>query len=136
MRPPEEVKRDMVRQWLAKADEDLDAAEYLSSRERSFFSAIGFHCQQAAEKHLKAFLTWHQIEYPKTHDLGLLLSLIATADTALADSLTEVPALNTYGVDMRYPGDAPELTREDANEALRLANKVKKAINLILKDHI
>ncbi len=31
MRPPEEVKRDLVRQWLAKADEDLNAAKALLS---------------------------------------------------------------------------------------------------------
>lgn len=58
MRPPEEVKRDLVRQWLAKADEDLSAAQALWSLGTAFFSTIGFHCQQAAEKYFKAFLTW------------------------------------------------------------------------------
>jgi hypothetical protein len=37
---------------------------------------------------------------------------------------------------MRYPGDAPELTGEDAEEALRLANQVKEAIFFVLKGHI
>ena len=45
MRPPEEVKRDLVRQWLAKADEDLNAAKALLSLGTSFFSTISFHCQ-------------------------------------------------------------------------------------------
>ena len=133
MRPPEEVKRDLVRQWLAKADADLDTAKFLFCPGKSFFPAICFHCQQAAEKYFKAFLTWQQIEFPKTHDLQLLLGLIASIDSSLALSLTEVVALNPYGVDIRYPGDAPEITREDADEAMRLADKVKEAIFLSLK---
>jgi len=132
MRPPEEVKRQLVRQWLAKADDDLDAAKFLFAPGRPFFAAICFHCQQAAEKYLKAFLTWHQIEFPKTHDLGLLLGLIASADSSLAVSLSAGTALNPYGVEIRYPGDVPEITREDAEEAILLADKVKEAISLAL----
>jgi len=128
MKPPEVVKQDLVRQWLARADVDLETAKFLFVPGRSFFPAICFHCQQAAEKYLKAFLTWQQIEFPKTHDLGLLLGLIAATDPALASSLAEVAALNPYGVDIRYPGDAPEIAREDAEEAMCLAEKVKEAI--------
>ena len=136
MRPPEEVKRELVHQWLVKADEDLDAAKFLFSRGTSFFSTIGFHCQQSAEKCFKAFLTWHQIEFPKTHDLELLLNLMAAADSALAASIAEVAALNPYGVDIRYPGDIPEITREDAEVAVRLADRVNEAIYLALKGQI
>ncbi len=136
MRPPEEVKRDLVRQWLAKADADLDTAKFLFCPGNSFFPAICFHCQQAVEKYVKAFLTWQQIEFPKTHDLHLLLGLIASIDSSLALSLTEVVALNPYGVDMRYPGDAPEITREDADGAMRLADKVQQAIFPRLKGEI
>jgi HEPN domain-containing protein len=133
MKPPEEVKRELVRQWLAKADEDLETAKFLFASERSFFPAICFHCQQAAEKYFKALLTWQQIEFPKTHDLGLLLSLIASTDSYLASSLAEVAALNPYGVDIRYPGDVPEITGEDAEEAMRLADRVKEAVLSALK---
>lgn len=128
MRPPEEVKRDLVRQWLAKADEDLNAAKALLFLGTSFFSTIGFHCQQAAEKYFKAFLTGQQIEFPKTHDLSLLLGLIATAAPSLAESLEEVAELTSYGVEIRYPGDIPEISKEDAAEAVQLAEKVRETI--------
>jgi HEPN domain-containing protein len=133
MRPPEEVKRDLVRQWLAKADEDLEAAKALMSLKTTFFSTIGFHCQQAAEKYFKAFLTWRQIEFPKTHDLSLLLGLISPAAPSLAESLEEVAELTSYGVEIRYPGDIPEVTKEDAEEAVQLAEKVREAIKSALE---
>jgi HEPN domain-containing protein len=31
-----------------------------------------FHCQQAAEKVLKAYLTWNGRTFPKTHSIGEL----------------------------------------------------------------
>jgi len=133
MRPPEEVKRDLVRQWLAKAEEDLNAAKALLSLGTSFLSTIGFHCQQAAEKYFKAFLTWQQIEFPKTHDLGLLLGLISTAAPSLTESLKEVAILNPYGVEIRYPGDVPEITADEAAEAVQLAEKIREAIQSALE---
>lgn len=134
MRPTEQVKLELVRQWLAKAHNDLETAKFLFASGRPFFSAICFHSQQAAEKYFKALLTWHQIEFPKTHDLELLLALIASTDSALASSLTGVAVLNPYGVEIRYPGDFPETTDADAEEAMGLAEKVREAIFLALKD--
>ena len=134
MRPTEQVKLDLVRQWLARADNDLETAKFLFASGRPFFSAICFHSQQAAEKYFKALLTWHQIEFPKTHDLELLLGLIASKDSSLTASLAEVGALNPDGVDIRYPGDVPEITWEDAEEAMQLADRVKEAIFLALED--
>ena len=50
MRPPEEVKREIVRQWLRKAEQDMHAAETLLSSERPLLYPVCFHAQQAAEK--------------------------------------------------------------------------------------
>ncbi len=134
MRPPEEVKRDLVRQWLAKAEEDLEVVAFLLSSKRHFMFAIGFHAQQAAEKYLKAFLTWHQVEFPKTHDLGVLLELVATADSVLAASLNPIISLNPYGVELRYPGDAPELSQNEAQDALKWARKTADEITVVLRE--
>jgi HEPN domain-containing protein len=135
MRPADEVKRDLMRQWLSKAEEDLGAAEILISHKTSYLSAVGFHCQQAAEKFLKAWLTFNQIEFPKTHDLGALLDLVAPMDAPLADSLNEISLLNFYGVEIRYPGDMPDIEPEHAQEALELAKKVREAVLQSLPSH-
>jgi HEPN domain-containing protein len=133
MRPPEEVKLDLVSQWLNKAEDDYLVCQHLISEKGLFLSAIGFHAQQAAEKYLKAYLVERQIDFPKTHNLGILLDLIALADPNLAACLNGTTALNPYGVDFRYPGDFPVISIDDARKALDLAGQVREAIKSVLK---
>jgi HEPN domain-containing protein len=129
MQPREEqVRQKLVAQWLSKADLDMRAAEALLSAEPPCPYPSCFHSQQAAEKYLKAFLTWHQVEFPKTHLIGELLDLLATVDASLAESLAGATALNPYGVDVRYPRDQPEPDSAEAMTALALARKVRDAV--------
>ena len=128
MRPPEEIRAELVRQWLAKAEEDLGVAEYLVSENTEYFSAAGFHAQQAVEKFLKAVLVHHQIEFPKTHDLAGLLDLISRADPDLTLALGDVIDLTIYAVEARYPGDCPEITGSETKIALSLAIKVQRHV--------
>lgn len=125
MKPPDEVRKDLVRQWLAKAEEDLGVADLLLAENTSYFSAAGFHSQQAVEKFLKALLVRHQVEFPKTHDLGKLLDLLTSVEAPLAAALENVTDLAPYGVQARYPGDLPVVSREEAEEALRLTRQVR-----------
>lgn len=135
MRPPDEVKRDLVRQWLAKAEEDYALADHLLTEGTPWWTATGFHCQQAAEKFIKALLVVHQVEFPKTHDIEELLDLAATIDAALAAALREASALTQHAVATRYP-QTPVFTAEDAKNALALAGKVRDAILLALRDYL
>jgi HEPN domain-containing protein len=128
MTPPEESTKRVVRQWLDKADQDFRAGEALLSAENPFFFPTCFHAQQAAEKYLKAFLTWHQIEFPKTHAIEHLLDLLEPEFSSLAAALQEAVALTSYGVEIRYPGDQPDPNEEESREAFELARKVRDAI--------
>jgi HEPN domain-containing protein len=127
-KPPDQVREEFVRQWLLKAEEDLNVAKSLAAYKVSFPSPVCFHAQQAAEKYLKAFLTRHQVEFPKTHDIGELLDLVAPVDEKLAESLRDTIVLTNYGVDVRYPGDLPQVTQNDAQQAVELAEKVRGSI--------
>jgi len=133
MKPPEDVTRKVLTEWLRKADTDLAVADQLLSQEVLFPIAVSFHAQQAAEKYLKAFLTGHQVAFPKTHDLEKLLDLVATINDNLASSLRDVIVLTLYGVEMRYPGDSPEPTPAQAKESLQLAQSVRDAIRTALQ---
>jgi HEPN domain-containing protein len=128
MRPPEEVRKELVCQWLLKADEDMRASETLASVEPPFPYPACFHAQQAAEKYLKALLTWRQIEFPKTHDIEELLRLIESAHPRVASALAESDQLTPYGVEIRYPGDAPQPDLDEAARAIELAHSVRDTV--------
>jgi len=127
MKPHDAGVRDLVRQWLDKASADFSAAEYLCGQKQQFGAIIAFHCQQA-EKFLKAFLVRHQIEFPKTHDLAKLLHNVATVDPAMANLLSDADQLTPFGVETRYPGDAPELLPGGEYAAIEMTRRVRSAV--------
>jgi len=135
MRPPEEVKKKIVRQWLAKAEQDMKACETLRSADPSSPYPACFHAQQAAEKYLKALLTWHQVEFSKTHAIERLLDMLKKPDPDTAFALADAAMLTPYGVDIRYPGDQPDPDIEEVHEASALARKVKKIVSDRLKEN-
>jgi HEPN domain-containing protein len=124
----EEARKRLIGQWLYKAQVDLEAADELLGSKRTLLYPACFHCQQTAEKYLKGLLTWHQVEFPKTHVIGDLLDLLATVDAPLSKSLADATALNPYGVEVRYPGDIPEPNATEAQKALELARTVRDAV--------
>lgn len=126
---PHDVRRRLVREWLHKADADLGLAEHLLAEGAAYPNAIAFHSQQAAEKYLKAFLVSCDISFPKTQDLAALLDLTQPAHANLAESLQDVIVLTPYGAGLRYPGDRPDATSDEACEAVAHAQKVRKAIH-------
>lgn len=136
MKPLDEARRRLVEQWLIKADQDFGAARQLFTEGAHYPSVIGFHCQQAIEKNLKAFLTWHSIEFPKTHNLIELCLLAGRADESLARELEEIAALNPFGVEYLYPGDAPELLPGDVGTLFAIAQRARGAILQRLRDRI
>jgi HEPN domain-containing protein len=128
MKPPEGVKRDFVAHWVRSANGDLAAARQLFSGGPEIIRGAVFHAQQAAEKFLKAVLVWHQVEFPKTHDIGRLADLLETVDAGLAARVREASALTPYAVEARYPSDLPEPTLDEAREALAIAARVRDAV--------
>lgn len=132
MKPPEEAKRDLVGQWVAKAEEDFVAADTLIAAGAECADVIAFLSQQAAEKLLKAYLTWLQIDFPRTHDIGRLLDILAAADADTAERLANADALSDYGVEIRYPGESPVLNIDAAKQAFALALQVRAVILALL----
>jgi len=128
MKAPEIVKEEFTRDWVRKAESDFKTAQHLCQSSPDFTEGVAFHSQQSAEKYLKAFLVWHQIEFPKTHNIEVLLGLAGKADDKIPEILQEAMVLTPYGVEFRYPGDYPEVTRTDAERALWIADRVRSEI--------
>ncbi|MGA2195420.1 MAG: HEPN domain-containing protein [Bryobacteraceae bacterium] len=132
MQPLDPAAEALLREWIEKADADLEVARRITSEATGNLrirEIVGFHCQQAAEKYLKALLTRRQIEFPKTHDIKTLLHL---AGGPVADSLSGANWLTPFGVEIRYPGDTAEMLPGDEVRAIEIANKVKQSVLAIL----
>jgi HEPN domain-containing protein len=135
MGPPEEEIRGLVADWIAKADLDFDTAVRLVAEER-FRDIVAFHAQQAAEKYLKALLTRHQIEFPKTHVIRRLLILLGPVEPLIAEELDDANWLSPYGAEIRYPGDRSETVPGDQVRALQHAQKVRDAVIATLAPYL
>ena len=60
------------------------------------------HCQQGVEKARKAVLAARSVDFPFTHDIGLLIQLCEDAGTPLPEALADVDRLTPFAVHMRY----------------------------------
>ena len=124
--PPEILRK--IHQWVEKAEHDFTTAEYmLTLSEGCPFDTVCFHAQQCAEKYLKGFLTFRSVDFPRTHDLVVLLNL-AGGPTVLGVDLLDVEPLNRYPIEARYPGEWESFTREEAEEAVKLARKIRETV--------
>lgn len=117
-------KQDEIRSWLEKAHQDLEAASWLLESPRALNGAVAFHAQQAAEKILKAYLTWIEQPFEKTHSLVALVGLCLKVDADFSGLRTATTTLTPYAVTTRYPGDFPELSRKEAQEAISFAQHI------------
>lgn len=126
-----EVRQRLVASWLDKAAEDLAVARLLIRQERRLLGAGCYHCQQAAEKALKAWLTAKAVVFPKTHDLEVLLGLALDGavggQAELEDAARELTPLATA---FRYPGDLAVPTEQEAEALLAQAEKL---VNHVLR---
>ena len=113
---------DLAHGWLRKAESDLSAAR-VCVRAGTALDVACFHCQQAAEKSLKAFLIFHQVQFPFTHDLGKLVPLCAAVDKEFHGLLVDAASLNPYAVEMRYD-DEFWPTQEEVQEQLKKAESI------------
>jgi len=124
--PPDLMKE--VARWVEKAEHDYLAAEHaMQLAKEGLTDIVSFHCQQCAEKFLKAFLLYRGVAFPKTHDLRLLLDLIP-AETSLGLGREQVVPLNRYVIEGRYPGDWEPITVAEAQHALDMAQMVRQAV--------
>lgn len=88
--------------------------------------AVCFHCQQAAEKYLKALLQELGLVIPKTHDLDDLLQRVLPHHPKLSSLHRFIDRLSQYAVDYRYPGFSA--TSRQTRAAMRWMQLARKQI--------
>lgn len=121
-----------ARGWIEKAEHDLRNAQYVITLENDCpFDTICYHCQQSAEKYLKAVLVYHGTDFPRTHDLIVLANLIARK-VKLDISVEQIRVLNRYSIEARYPGEWDPIDKQEATDALGLARLIRGAVLRVL----
>lgn len=118
------VRVEDTQSWMSKADYDLRSARHALKASPPLTADAVFHCQQAAEKAIKAFLTWHDILFRKTHNLEEISQDRLHVDPTLEPTLKSAAPLTEYAWKYRYPGDPDSPPEEEARLALRLAESV------------
>jgi HEPN domain-containing protein len=134
--PAEEDLPGLVARWIAKAESDYRAAERLLEDADPLREPIAFHCQQAAEKYLKGFLTRHRVLHPKTHDIRMLLNLVARVEPGMAAALQDLDRLTPYGVETRYPSDFPAMLPGEERRVFALATEARDRLLPELRDFL
>jgi HEPN domain-containing protein len=107
--------------FLAKAAEDESLVDEVIDSDRVSDEIVGFHCQQAAEKILKAVLSEFSVEFRRTHDIRELMDQLVDVRHPLPRSLADLDALTPYATLFRYPGipAQPSLDRRKVREKIR-----------------
>ena len=117
-------------QWVRKAEDDWKGALDLAARKPPLRDLACFHCQQAAEKYLKALLQELGAAVPRTHDLHRLLLLLLPHDPTVRPLTRGLRSLTRYAVEYRYPSE--RATTKQMQSALRTAGRVRKELRVRL----
>lgn len=117
-----------VHGWLQKAANDLRGAEIDLAAHPPLVEDALFHCQQAAEKAFKAFLTWNNQPFRKTHNLEEIGEACLRFDSTLQKVVDAAVSLTEYAWAYRYPGPAAPVTHAEAEQTRAVAQRVYQAI--------
>ncbi len=119
--PPE---MEPVYEWLDRAEHDLQAADLVARQMPNAPEIAVFHCQQAVEKFLKAYLTFAERTFKKLHDLDQIVTWCSESDASFLELRSVVAPLRQYAVEVRYP-HVMGLKADDVRIALGSANTVR-----------
>ena len=111
---------------MIKAWRDLETARRAATGQPPFYDVAVYHCQQAAEKAVKAFLVHRGKPYQRTHDIEVLVDLARELNPAFSSLVDAADALTPYASRFRYPNATFAIEPEPAeyNEALQHAKTI------------
>lgn len=96
------TRSDQARLLQRKASQDLAVLDKLLDDPDIDDETLGYHAQQAAEKLIKAVLALHGHDDPRSHNIGLLLDLLASHGIPLPERFEVLQTLTPFGTVFRY----------------------------------
>jgi HEPN domain-containing protein len=117
-----------IEQWIIKGDHDYGTAKITYLHIPEYLDTITFHCQQAVEKYLKAYLIFISIDFKYTHDLIYLLELITQKDSDFNSFFSKVSELQGYAVEVRYPDETVYLSDDVVVKAMKTVKIIREIV--------
>ncbi len=114
----EHLQAELAQSWLKRARSDLQLGKVALETRGVVPEDASFHAQQCAEKALKALLIYHNIHFPRTHAIEVLLGLLKENREPVPENVEEAFFLTEYAVQTRYPGEWEPVTKQEALRAL------------------
>lgn len=134
-------QEDEYKEWLTFARTDFESAKYLAGApfHPRPLNVICYHCQQAAEKAVKALIVYFgsQGGMPKVHDISFLLNQIKNIVLERKgievehDLLIIANSLSKYGVAPRYPNEI-EVDERQVKKALADSEAILKWVDEVI----
>ncbi len=124
--------------WLEEANWDLENAKILFENDR--FNTVVFHCQQAAEKAVKALLYHNKINGWGHSIHSLLEKYKEIKNLNFNDIESTALSLDKHYITTRYPDALPNIaphkayTKQEAELAIAQATKIINFVNKEIKD--
>jgi len=114
--------------WVKKSRKDVWRAEATLTLDPPDTEDCLFHCQQAAEKSLKAFLVWRDQPFRRTHDLVELTRQCTDLEPALISALHGIGPLTRSAWEFRYPGESEAASMDQARDWLAKVKELLQAV--------
>ena len=110
------------------ADEDMRVSRHIMAMPDDCPHRLAaYHAQQCAEKYLKAYLVFHGVDFPFTHNIARLLEL-CSEQSGWAAGLGEAEELTPFVISVRYPGEDEPVSEAEAHRAIDIAGCVRRTV--------
>jgi len=123
-------------EWLLKAAHDERSAKILLKSEFPVTDTACFHCQQAVEKLLKAYLVYKEEKFAKVHNVSYLLDLCSDLDNSFEEIRENIEELAPFAVEVRYPGSCIDIPLNEANAIFKSVLKCRQFIVELLSESL
>jgi HEPN domain-containing protein len=123
--------KEHARQVLAMATKDHQALTHMLDADSFSEEIFGFHAQQAIEKALKARIASLGLEYPKSHDVSALITILEDN----GEDLSKFPDLEDYTIfAVQYRYEAYDETEEllDRREVIDVTGSLLAHVESVL----
>lgn len=110
--------------WIEKASRDIKAAKVLKENDCGN-DMVAFHCQQAVEKLLKAYIIAKTGAIINSHSLIYLCKEAEKYNFEFGKYMKDCAFVNQFYIETRYPADVPLIVSdEEADECIAISNRI------------